>query len=171
VAIANSNDNPPATTPQSLPTTTGWTTYPTYSSPSTSSYVPPPDPLQQLQALRNQDSFSVNQVADQWIPQLSSKHGTQPWTYDSEDRITYTPQAILQEHQRLRAQYGAKLTWSGAWTTFDAQDYWVTVVPQTFSNAADALSWCTRSGLDNDHCSAQILSTTRGSNGTHAHNN
>jgi hypothetical protein len=49
-------------------------------------------------------------------------------------------------------------------------DFWVTVVPITFNDSGSALGWCTGNGLDNDHCSAQIVSTTRGPDGTHAHN-
>jgi hypothetical protein len=78
----------------------------------------------------------------------------------------------LQEHERLRRQYNAKLLWSGDWTTYDPgkSDFWVTVVPITFNDSGSALGWCTGNGLDNDHCSAQIVSTTRGPDGTHAHN-
>ena len=75
----------------------------------------------------------------------------------------------LQEHQQLRQQYGAKLLWSGEWTVYDHPDYWVTVVPITFSDSSGVLSWCTNNGRDRDHCAAQILSTTLGPNGTHEH--
>ena len=138
-------------------------------SPPTQTPTPTPvlDPetaaAQQLQQLRDEDrSYATAQLADRWVPQLSSKHGQEPWTYDREDGVTYNNQLILQEHQRLRQQYGAKLLWTGDWTVWDHPDYWVTVVPKTFSDASGALSWCTSAGLDSDHCSAQVVSATLG---------
>ena len=100
------------------------------------------DPIQQLQAFKNQDAPAIAQVVGQWIPQLSSKHGEEPWTYDPEDNVTYEPAQILQEHQQLRQQYGAKLLWSGDWTTYDRPDYWVTVVPTTYPDSDSVLNWC-----------------------------
>lgn len=130
--------------------------------------TPPPDPTQQLQAFKDQDTPAVAQLVDRWIPQLSSKHATEPWTYDAYNVFPYDPVQILQEHQRLRQQYGAKLLWSGDWTTYNHPDYWVTVVPQTFPDSASVLSWCTSQGRNADRCSAQIVSKTLGVNGTHA---
>jgi serine/threonine protein kinase len=131
---------------------------------------PEADALQQLQQYAAGDrSFVLAQLADRWIPQLSSKHSTEPWTFDSEDGTEYHNQQTLQEYQRLRQQYGAKLLWSGDWTTYDHPDYWVTIVPMTFSDASGVLSWCTSNGRDPDHCAAQMVSTTLGPNGTHEH--
>jgi hypothetical protein len=134
--------------------------------PSTN--TPAPDPVQQLQALKDQDAPAINQVVGQWIPQLSAKHGTEPWTYDAENHITYDPAQILREHQQLRQQYGAKLLWSGDWTTYDHPDYWITVVPTTYPDSGSVLDWCRSVGRDPDHCSAQIVSKTLGPDGTHA---
>jgi len=131
---------------------------------------PEADALQQLQQLAAGDRpFVASQLADRWIPQLSSKHSTEPWTFDSEDGTEYHSQQTLQEYQRLRQQYGAKLLWSGDWTTYDHPDYWVTVVPITFSEPSGVLDWCTTNGRDPDHCTAQMVSTTLGPNGTHEH--
>jgi hypothetical protein len=104
-------------------------------------------------------------AAGRWVPQLSSKHGAQPWTYDKEDGVTYDSELTLQEHQRLRQQYGAKLIWSGDWVTpagntvWDHPDYWITVAPIVFPDSGGALKWCTSHGLDSDHCDAQNLIT------------
>jgi serine/threonine-protein kinase len=77
----------------------------------------------------------------------------------------------LQEHLRLRQQYGAKLLWSGDdWSTFDAPNYWVTIAPITFRDASGALLWCTSHGLDSDHCYAKLVSTTHGAAGSTAFN-
>lgn len=123
----------------------------------------------QLQALKDGDSPAIAQVAGQWIPQLSSKHATQPWTTDSEDNVVYKPVQILQDHQRLRQLYGARLVWSGDWTTFAQPDYWVSVVPNTYPDSASVLKWCRTLGQDSDHCIAQILSRALGPAGTHAY--
>jgi eukaryotic-like serine/threonine-protein kinase len=141
------------------------------SAPTTTTPIDPEaDALQQLQQLAAGDRpFVASQLADRWIPQLSSKHATEPWTFDSEEGTEYHSQQTLQEHQRLRQQYGAKLLWSGDWTTYDHPDYWVTVVPVTFSEPSGVLSWCTTNGRDPDHCTAQMVSTTLGPNGTHEH--
>jgi len=120
------------------------------SAPATSS------PDQQLHQLAAGDRLFVTaQLADHWIPQLSSKHSTEPWTVL--DGMEFDSQQILQEHQWLRQQYGAKLLWSGDWTTYDRPDYWVTIAPQIFSDSGSVLSWCTSQKRDSDHCSAHKL--------------
>lgn len=175
-AVANSEHNPPSSAPETSSTQeltpTQQSTYAYGPAPtSTPALDPETAAYQQLQALKDEDAPAIAQVLDRWIPQLSSKRSTEPWTYDREDGVTYDSQMILQEHQRLRQQYGAKLIWAGDYTTFDGPDFWVTVVPIPFPGAGGALNWCRRNGLDNDHCDAQILSKTLGPNGTHAHNN
>jgi hypothetical protein len=132
--------------------------------------VPSPDPetfaSQQLRQYADEDPpYTAYVAAGQWVPQLSSKHGAQPWTYDKEDGVTYNSELTLQEHQRLRQQYGAKLIWSGDWVTpagnkvWDHPDYWITVAPKVFPDSGGALKWCTSQGLDSDHCDAQNLIT------------
>jgi hypothetical protein len=172
IAIAVSKDTSGGT---ATSTSSSYPYSPTYS-PSdsatpTSTYRPPADPeaaaYQQLKQFADRDRSGIAQFADHWIPQLSSKHATQPFTYDPEDRMTYDTVATLQEHQTLRQQYSALLTWSGDWTTYDHPDYWITVVPRTFPDRASVVSWCSSVNRDPDHCSPQILSTTMGPNGTH----
>jgi serine/threonine-protein kinase len=126
---------------------------------------------QQLQQFVNDDRAYVNaQLAERWVPMLSSKHSTEPWTYDSEDGVSYDSVQTLREHQALRQKYGAKLLYAGDWSVFDGPNYWVTVAPFTFSDSGSVLTWCSSQGLDDDHCAAQWLSTTYGRSGTHAHN-
>jgi serine/threonine protein kinase len=132
--------------------------------------APPPDPeaaaVQQLQQLAAGDRDFVNaQLADHYIPQLSSKHSQPTWTFD--DGIEYHNEQILREHQQLRQQYNAKLLWSGDWPAAHFADglYWVTVAPVYANNSGDVLAWCTNHGRDSDHCYAQDLDS-----GTTAHN-
>jgi serine/threonine protein kinase len=139
--------------------------------PSTTEAAPPDpeaDANRQLQQLAAGDKDFVNaQLADHWIPQLSSKHAIEPWTHDSNEGKTYDSVAILQEHQQLRQQYHAKLLWAGDWPSahFAAADYWVTVAPVYANNSGDVLAWCTNHNRDSDHCYAQELDS-----GTTAHN-
>jgi eukaryotic-like serine/threonine-protein kinase len=127
---------------------------------------PEADALQQLHQLADGDrSFVTAQLADHWVPQLSSKR---PGIVDPETPgVVWNNQLTLQEHLRLRQQYNAKLIWSGDWPSanFAAPDYWVTIAAVTFDDSASALSWCTSQGLDADHCYGQLLSA-----GSTAHN-
>jgi serine/threonine-protein kinase len=54
--------------------------------------------------------------------------------------------------------------------TFDAPDFWVTIVPLTFNDSSGALAWCTGRGLDSDHCLAKLVSTTHAVAGSTAEN-
>ena len=122
--------------------------------------------LAQLQQLAAGDrAFVSTQLADRWVPQLSAKR---PGVVD--DGVVWNDTMMLQEHLRLRQKYNAKLLWSGDWSTFDAPDYWVTVVPITFNDSAGALRWCTAQGFDSDHCYAKLVSTTHSAAGSTAHN-
>ncbi|OSC41896.1 hypothetical protein B8W66_07330 [Mycobacterium decipiens] len=77
---------------------------------------------------------------------------------------------MLQEHLQLRQRYGARLLWSGDWSTFSAPKFWVTVADITFPNSTGALAWCRNQGIDRDHCIAKIISTTRPVAGSTAYN-
>jgi serine/threonine protein kinase len=163
VVLTKDNNNTQAATPTTAPATYSSTTSPADFAPA-----PTLDPeaaaLQQLQQLAAADhSFVTGQLAENWLPQLSSKR---PGVFD--DGIVYDNASTLQEHQRLRAQYNARLLWSGDWTNFDGSDYWVTIAPITFPDSASALSWCKAQGLDSDHCYAEFVSTH--SRGGTAHN-
>lgn len=166
---------PPSTQAQ-LPSVVTSTVGPSFSSapppPPSPTAVPPPttDPeassVQQLRAIASEDHYVVSTEANNlWVPQLSSKR---PGVYD--EGHFWNNSQTLQEHLRLRQQYGAKLLWSGDWSTFDAGNFWVTIAPYTFPTSAGALNWCTSNGFDSDHCYAKLVSTTRGASGTTAHN-
>ena len=76
---------------------------------------------------------------------------------------------ILDEHQRLRDRFGAKLVWSGDWTSFDVKDVWVTIAPTTFPDAESVLQWCRQHGLGMNYCAAKLVSATHPPAGTFAH--
>jgi len=122
--------------------------------------------LRQLQQTAAADRATVQaQLADHWVPQLSSKR---PGVVD--DGFTWDNTLTLQEFLRLQHRYGAKLLSSGDWSTFDASDFWVTIAPITFDDAHSALEWCYTQGFDADHCAATLVSTTHPVAGSFAHN-
>jgi hypothetical protein len=150
------------------------TTYETGSSittrqpqPSPTTRAVPQDPVQQLRQIAGGDrSFVYAQLADRWVPQLSSKR---PGVVDN--GVVWDDSMTLQEHMQLRQRYpSARLLWSGDWSTFSGPDFWVTVVGITFSDSAGALQWCRNQGFDRDHCVAKIISTTHIVEGSTAYN-
>ena len=179
VALGLHNNPTPTSTPAALPpqaSSDSDTTTTTSDRPAPPAPPPPPPPpadpeaaaFQQLQQLAAGDhDFVSSQLADHWIPQLSSKHAVEPWTHDSEEGKTYDSVLILQEYQQLRQEYNAKLLWAGDWPSaqFAGPEYWVTVAPVYANNSADVLAWCTSHNRDTDHCYAQLLDS-----GKTAHN-
>jgi serine/threonine-protein kinase len=112
--------------------------------------------LRQLRATADGDRpFVKARLADTWVPQISSKR---PGVID--DGVVWDNFRTLQEFIGNRQRYDAQLLWSGDWSTFDAPNYWVTVVPVTFTSSAGALEWCTDHGFDSWHCLAKLVSTT-----------
>jgi serine/threonine protein kinase len=125
--------------------------------------APPVDTaLARLREIAASDRYVVRSEAESlWVPQLSSKR---PGVVD--DGLVWNNALTLQEHLRLRDEYGAKLLWSGDWPVFDASNWWVTIAPYTFPTAEGALSWCTSEGFDRNHCLAKLISTTHGTSGS-----
>jgi hypothetical protein len=115
--------------------------------------------VDQLQQLASSDRpYVTANLANRWIPQLSSKSSREPWTVDPENGVTYDPARILQEHRQLRQQYpDVKLLWAGDWSTFSDPNFWVTVAGITFDDSSSALAWCSSQSLDRDHCTAARL--------------
>ncbi|MFV9634448.1 hypothetical protein [Mycobacterium neumannii] len=105
-------------------------------------------------------------MTDTWVPQLSSKR----LGLVAEGR-TWTHAAILAEHQRLRQTYpGARLLWSGDWSTFSHSNFWVTIAGPTYPTAEGALAWCRNNQFDRDHCFAKLVSTTHAVEGSTDYN-
>lgn len=127
----------------------------------------PQDPVQQLRQIASDDrTFVSAQLADRWVPQLSSKR---PGVVDN--GVRWDNAMTLQEHLQLRQRYpDVRLLWSGDWSTFSAPDFWVTVVGITSADPAPALAWCRSQGFDRDHCIAKIVSTTHPVAGSTAYN-
>lgn len=166
---AQSTTAPPVTYTNPVPT------YRTESPPSTTqpAQVPssarsePQDPVQRLRAIANDDrSFVSAQLADRWVPQLSSKR---PGVVDN--GVVWDNTMTLQEHLQLRQRYpNVRLLWSGDWSTFSGSDFWVTVAGITFVDSSGPLAWCRSQGFDRDHCAAKLISTTHPEPGSTAYN-
>jgi len=153
VTAPPSKPAPTATAAPRPSTTTRWLPPPSTATPAS---APTYSAAQQLRALAADDRrFVTTRLTDVWIPQLSSKR---PGVVDQ--GLVWDNELTLQEHLQLRQQYGARLLWSGDWSTFDGRDYWVSVVPQTFGSSTGALQWCTANGFDRNHCIAKLVSTT-----------
>ncbi len=169
ISYGSSAPSPTATPPSAPPQPTPRPAPPTAQVPT-----PAPVPtdsesrsLAALQAYANADRpFVTAQLAERWVPQLSSKR---PGLVA--DGISWNNATTLDEHLQLRRQYpGVRLLWSGDWSTFSAPDFWVTVAGITFPNADGALGWCTSQNLDRDHCYAKIVSKTHSVEGSTAFN-
>jgi serine/threonine protein kinase len=169
----NSNNSEPSTSslvPYSSPVTTYYTESSSATQPvqvPTTATPAPQDPVQQLRQIANDDRPSVSaQLADRWVPQLSSKR---PGVVDN--GVVWDNAMTLREHLQLRQRYpGVRLLWSGDWSTFSGPDFWVTVAGITFADSAGALAWCRNQGFDKDHCAAKIVSTTHPVEGSTAYN-
>jgi serine/threonine kinase PknH len=110
--------------------------------------------------------FVNAELADRWVPQLSSKR---PGVVDN--GVVWDDAMTLQEYLQLRQRYlDVRLLWSGDWSTFSAPDFWVSVAGVTFADSPGALAWCRTQGFDRDHCVAKIISTTHPVAGSTAYN-
>jgi hypothetical protein len=116
-----------------------------------------------LKELRDSDYLSVrNTMSNRWVPQVSSKR-----VGLVVEGKTLTSADILRNHLALRQRFsGARLVWSGQWTTFSGPDFWVTVVGPPLPTADDANRWCDSNGFGVDDCFAKFLSTLFGVEGT-----
>lgn len=108
------------------------------------------------------DKAAAEQLVDNWVPQLSSKR---PGLFA--DDVTYDYVRIWQNFQQLRESYPTVLLiWSGNYTSFELKDFYVTIVPEPYSDGAAANEWCDGENIDVDNCYAKLLSHTSGPTGT-----
>lgn len=109
--------------------------------------------LQQV-ALDN-ESVRIN-LTGRWVPQLASARlGLVV------DGVVFDYSDILNEHLNIRQSYPeALLLWSGDWSSFSGNDFFVTVLGVPYSTGEQANGWCDSQGIDGDHCFAKFLSNT-----------
>jgi hypothetical protein len=116
-----------------------------------------------LNELRDSDYSTVRgSLANRWVPQVSSKQ-----VGLVVDGKTFTNADILSDHLALRQRFsGARLVWTGHWTTFDSPDFWVTVVGPPLPSSQAANFWCDSNGFGVDDCFAKFVSSLIGVEGT-----
>ncbi|WP_231939558.1 flagellar basal body-associated FliL family protein [Brevibacterium siliguriense] len=123
----------------------------------------PDDPKKALKQLADSDGQAAKSELDgKWVPQLSSKKvGLKA------EGKTWDEEAILEEFEGLREEFPrVKLIWSGDFSSFKENNFWVTVVGIGYDDPEDALSWCSSHGLGADSCYAKQLNTSGGHDGT-----
>ncbi|MFB1295717.1 hypothetical protein ACAG24_009400 [Mycobacterium sp. pW049] len=116
-----------------------------------------------LREIRDADyAYVSGSIANRWVPQISSKKAGL-----EVDGKTLTSADVLRDHLALRARYdGVRLVSSGQWTTFNASDWWITVVGVPNLAPAEANGWCDSQGLGVDDCFAKFVSSLFGVEGT-----
>lgn len=121
------------------------------------------DPAKALDQLIESDRPSVkSDLIGKWVPQLSSKK----LGLEAEGK-TWKEEDILAEHQDLREEFPrVQLVWSGDFSSFKEDDFWVTIVGIGYDEPEQALSWCSSHGLGADYCYAKQLNTSGGTEGT-----
>ncbi|MFC5140692.1 hypothetical protein ACFPK1_20825 [Actinomycetospora rhizophila] len=118
----------------------------------------PTDPASALRAQQRSDAGAVEGLVGSWVPQLSAKKAGM-----TVDGRTYDDAAVLADHQQLRSAHPeAVLVWSGDWSSFRGQDFWITVVNRSFPSGEAANAWCAQAGIGADDCYAKRLSRTGG---------
>lgn len=119
-----------------------------------------------LREIRDADyGYVSGSLANRWVPQISGKKAGLVV-----DGRTLTSADVLRDHFDLRAKYGGvHLVSTAQWTTFDSDDFWVTVVGAPKLSPAEANGWCDANGLGVDDCFAKFVSTLFGVEGTTAY--
>jgi hypothetical protein len=162
-ASGNGNDDqqaapPTEDTPEYTPDT------PTYDNPETTTPDAADNEASAEAALQQQlatDQPAVESLVGQWVPQLSSK------TYGMVVAgVTYDYLQIWQDFETIsQAHPGALLLWSSNYSTFQLANYYVTIVPTSYTSGSQAASWCTANGLGANDCYAKLISHTAGPKG------
>ncbi len=96
--------------------------------------------------------------ANRWVPQVSSKRAGLVV-----DGRTLGNADVLRDHLDFRQRFDqARLVYSGQWSTFNDDDWWVTVVGPSWVFPEGANGWCDRQGFGVDDCFAKFLSNLFG---------
>ena len=108
-----------------------------------------------LAELRDADlPYLLDAVVNGWVPQVSSKRAGLVV-----GNRTFTDADVLRDHLDYRRRFdGARLVYSGQWSTFADPDWWVTVVGPAWYFPADANNWCDTHGFGADGCFAKFIS-------------
>lgn len=124
---------------------------------TTPSATTPADPAEALEALRQESLDEArSQLSGGWVTQLSSKNVG----LEAEGQ-TWDEAAILEDFENYKSRYpNAILLWSGDWSTYEGNNFWVVVLGESYSDPEEALGVCRSDGLDRNSCAAKWLSET-----------
>lgn len=155
---------PVASTTSGYETTTPAGDYTTPTTPTTSSDPVPDDEAtaqSMLQQQVEQDRSQAESFVGSWLPQLSAKKPGM-----AADGVVYDYRKTWSDFLDKRAQHpDAILVWSGEFTGFRYGDFWITMVPEPFSDGSSANAWCAGQGIGVDECYAKRLTHTGGYEG------
>ena len=161
LAHRTGNSAPPAPLPPTAPAPPAESSANLPADPP-SAVSPEDDALNRLTQQISLDRPQVQgELAEKWVPQLSSK---QPGLVV--DGMTYHYVDILNDHLGLRSSYDARLVWSGDWSSFRKDDFYVTVASASFSTPQEANAWCDTRAIDPENCFAKLLSAVAGPEGS-----
>jgi hypothetical protein len=122
------------------------------------------DALARLQEISAADRDLVeSEVVNRWVPQISSKKPdvTLP------NGTVWDAVSILDDHRAWRQRFPrVRLLWSGDYSTFEAADFWVTIVAVPFDSPEGALGWCDMQALPAEDCYAKLVSHTHPNEGS-----
>jgi hypothetical protein len=117
--------------------------------------------LAELQLIRDADRSMAESLVGQWVPQLSAKR---PGMVVA--GVTYDYVEILRDYRETQASYpDALLLYSGEYSSFKYDDFWITVEPLPHYDGPSANAWCDGQGIPVDDCYAKMISHTVGYEG------
>ncbi|WP_410564527.1 zinc ribbon domain-containing protein [Amycolatopsis sp. cmx-4-61] len=121
----------------------------------------PADSRTLLQRQVEQNRSAVEQLVGSWLPQLSAKKPGIVANGVTQDYDTIWSDFLANRQRHPEAL----LLWSGDYASFRYPDFWVTVVPQQYSDGSSANAWCDSYGIAKDDCYAKRLMHTGGYSG------
>jgi len=153
-------DAPDATTSSSVVEVAGHAT----GTPLAPSTTTEDDALARLGEISAADQpFVESGVIERWVPQISSKKPNVVLP----NGTVWDALSILDDHRSWRERFPrVRLLWSGDYTTFEATDFWVTIVAIPFDSPEAANGWCDAQGLPLEDCFAKLVSHTQSHEGS-----
>lgn len=117
--------------------------------------------LAELQLILDADRPVAEALVGQWVPQLSAKRPGMVV-----QGVTYDYVEILRDYRETQAVYpDALLLYSGEYSSFKYDDFWITIEPLPYYDGPSANAWCDGQGIPVDDCYAKMISHTVGYEG------
>lgn len=124
---------------------------PTTTAPVVTTPDPAAEALVQLVARVEEDRALADSLVGTFVPQLSAK-----FVGLEIDGVVFGPVEVLNDHETLRAAFGAIIVDAGAYQFTTAggpmTGWFLTIVPTPFATKDEASAWCIDQGLGVDLC-------------------